>query len=217
VWAAVVVAVIGAVLVEMIRERGHTSGDVALALLFYGGLAGGVLIIGLAGQSAAELQSYLFGSVTSVSAGDVWVTVGLAAVVVAVSLGLLPQLFAVAQDQEFARVAGVRIRFYNILVAVLAAVTVTVAMRTVGLLLVSALMVVPVATAQQLTRSFRSTLGVAMALGLGAAVGGLVLAAYLSFTATVAPGPTIVLLALAGFVAAWPLGLWLRSREAAHD
>ncbi len=75
-----------------------------------------------------------------------------------VTLGLLPQLFAVATDPEFARVAGLRVRFYNLLVAVLAAVTVTVAMRTVGLLLVSALMVVPVATSQQLARSFRTTL-----------------------------------------------------------
>ena len=71
---------------------------------------------------------------------------GLAAVVVVVCVGLSPQLFAVAQDQEFARVAGLNVRFYNLLVAVLAAVSVTVAMRTVGLLLVSALMVVPVAT-----------------------------------------------------------------------
>ena len=67
--------------------------------------------------------------------------------------------------------------------------SVTVAMRTVGLLLVSALMVVPVATAQQLTRSFRSTLAAAMALGVLASVGGLVLSAYLSFHADVAPGP----------------------------
>ena len=61
-----------------------------------------------------------------------------------ICVGLAPQLFAVAQDQEFARVAGLNVRFYNLLVAVLAAVSVTVAMRTVGLLLVSALMVVPV-------------------------------------------------------------------------
>ena len=77
------------------------------------------------------------------------------AVVYSICGGLSPQLFAVAQDQEFAKVAGLNVRFYNLLVAVLAAVTVTVAMRTVGLLLVSALMVVPVATAQQVTRSFR--------------------------------------------------------------
>ncbi len=216
-WVAVAVAVLGAVAIEVIRERGHTNGDVALALLFYGGLAAGVLITGLAGQSASRLQEYLFGSVTSVTPADVLATVLLAVVVIVICLGLLPQLFAVAQDAEFARVAGVNIRFYNLLVAVLAAVTVTVAMRTVGLLLVSALMVVPVATAQQLTRSFRSTVGAAMVLGLGASLGGLLLAAYLStIPLNVAPGPTIVLLALAGFVLAWPAGLWLRSREASH-
>ncbi|MEE3126395.1 MAG: metal ABC transporter permease [Actinomycetota bacterium] len=212
-WTAVVVAVIGAILIEVIRERGHTNGDVALALLFYGGLAGGVLITGLAGQSAARLQTYLFGSITTISVADVVVTMVLAAVVVVVCLGLSPQLFAVAQDQEFARVAGLNVRFYNILVAVLAAVSVTVAMRTVGLLLVSALMVVPVATAQQLTRSFRTTLGAAMLLGLGASVGGLLVSAFASSRADVAPGPSIVLLALAGFVVTWPVGLWLRRRQ----
>ena len=215
-WMAVVVATIGAIAIEVIRARGHTSGDVALALLFYGGLAAGVLITGLADESPARLQEYLFGSVTSVSASDVAATAVLAAVVVALCLGLLPQLFAIAQDPEFARVAGVRVGAYNVLVAMLAAVTVTVAMRTVGLLLVSALMVVPVATAQQLTRSFRSTLAVAMVLGVATSVGGLLLAAYLSFHATVAPGPTIVLLALVGFALTWPVGIWVRHREAAH-
>ncbi len=212
-WTAVVVAVLGAVLIEVIRERGHTNGDVALALLFYGGLAGGVLLTGLGGESANRLQEYLFGSITTISATDVLVTMALAAVVVVVAVGLSPQLFAVAQDQEFARVAGLNIRFYNVLVAVLAAVSVTVAMRTVGLLLVSALMVVPVATSQQLTRSFRTTLGAAVVLGTLASVGGLLLSAYASNHARVAPGPTIVLLALAGFVVAWPVGVFLRSRR----
>lgn len=212
-WTAVVVAIIGAVVIEVIREQGHTNGDVALALLFYGGLAGGVLITGLDGQGAGSLNSYLFGSVTSISTGDVWFTLALAVVILVVTLGLLPQLFAVASDPEFAQVAGLRVRAYNILVAMLAAVTVTVAMRTVGLLLVSALMVVPVATSQQLARSFRTTLTGAMVVGVVAAVGGLLLAAGLSFQATVAPGPTIVLLALAMFAATWPLGVWLRHRR----
>jgi zinc transport system permease protein len=212
-WTAVIVAVLGAVLIEVIRERGHTNGDVALALLFYGGLAGGVLLTGLAGQSAGRLNQFLFGAITTTSISDVIVVMVLAAVIVLVCVGLSPQLFAVAQDQEFARVAGLNIRFYNLLVAVLAAVTVTVAMRTVGLLLVSALMVVPVATSQQLTRSFRSTLGAAMILGTLASVGGLLLSAYTSNYARVAPGPTIVLLALAGFVVAWPVGVLLRSRR----
>ncbi|UUW89093.1 metal ABC transporter permease [Pimelobacter simplex] len=211
-WTAVLVAVLGAVLIEVIRERGQTNGDVALALLFYGGLAGGIFISGLAGQSASALNRYLFGSLNTISSSDVLVTMGLAIAVVGLCVGLAPQLFAVAQDQEFARVAGLRVRSYNVLVAVLAAVSVTVAMRTVGLLLVSALMVVPVATSQQVTRSFRTTLGAAMALGTLASVGGLVAATFASYKVNVAPGPTIVLLALACYAVAWPIGIWLRRR-----
>jgi zinc transport system permease protein len=209
-WAppltAVLVAIVGAVLIELIREKGNTGGDVALALLFYGGIAGGVLVVGLAGGSAATLNTYLFGSVTTVSPSDVWVVAGLAATVVTVSVGLMPQLFAVCQDEEFARVTGLNVRFYTMLTSVMAAVTVTVAMRTVGLLLVSALMVVPVATAQQVTRGFKMTLGLAMGLGMVACLAGV----SMSFYVNVAPGATIVVLALAGFVATWPVGALLR-------
>ncbi|WP_374455910.1 metal ABC transporter permease [Nocardioides sp.] len=211
-WTAVLVAVAGAVLMELIRERGHTNGDVALALLFYGGLAGGLLITGIAGEGAATLQAFLFGSLNAISLADLWSTIVLSVVVMVAALGLSPQLFAVASDPDFARVAGLRVRAYNLLIAVLAAVSITVAMRTVGLLLVSALMVVPVATSQQVARSFRATLVGAMLVGCVAAVGGLVLSAALSFRVNVAPGPTIVLLALAMFTATWPLGVWLRHR-----
>jgi zinc transport system permease protein len=206
---AVVVAILGAIVIETIRAQGRTSGDVALALLFYGGIAGGVLITGLAGQSANTLNQFLFGSIGSISATDVRVTAGLAAVVLVVALGLSPQLFAVAQDEEFAQVSGLNVRFYNLLVSVMAAVTVTVAMRTVGLLLVSALMVVPVATAQQVTRSFRTTLLLAMGLGTLASLGGVTVSAFVQ----VQPGATIVLLALAGFLLAYPVGMWLRRRR----
>ena len=206
---ALLVATVGAIVIEVIREKGRTSGDVALAMLFYGGIAGGLLITGIADQSASTLNRYLFGSILTIDQADVWLTVGLATVVVALAVGLSPQLFAVAQDQEFAKVAGLNVRFYNVLVAVMAAVTVTVAMRTVGLLLVSALMVVPVATAQQLTRGFRSTLFAAMALGTVASLSGVLVSAYVD----VAPGATIVLIALAGFVLAWPAGMLLRRRQ----
>ena len=212
-WTAVALATVGAVVIEMIRQRGQTGGDVLLAIMLYGGLAGGVLISGLAGQSTAVLGRYLFGSITTISEADVIATIVLAAVVLLVGVGLAPQLFAVAQDPEFARVSGLDVRVYNVVVAVMAAVSVTVAMRTVGLLLVSALMVVPVAATTQLTRSFRSTLAASMVVGLLAAVGGLLLAAQLSFTADVAPGPTIVLVALACFVATWPVGAWMRRRD----
>lgn len=193
---ALAVAVGGAVLIELLRTYTRTSGDVALAMLFYGGIAGGVLLIGLADQSAATLNRYLFGSITTVTQGDVVVVGVLGVVVVSACLLLSPQLFAVCQDEEHAKVCGVPTRLYGLLIAVMAATTIVVAMRTVGLLLVSALMVVPVAAAQQVTRSFRGTHLLAMALGLVTAVLGVVA----SFEANTQPGPTIVMLALAAFV-----------------
>lgn len=209
VLTAILVAIGGATAIELVRARGKASGDVALALLFYGGIAGGVLLIGLAGQGAATLNTYLFGSLTTVSPSDLYVVVGLAAAVLIVAIGLGPQLFAVCQDEEFARVTGLRVQLLNLVIAVMAAVTVTVAMRTVGLLLVSALMVVPVATAQQLTRSFRSTFLTAGGIGVLACLAGIVT----SYHADVAPGATIVVLALAGFVVAAAIGTLIRRRH----
>jgi zinc transport system permease protein len=209
VLTAVLVAIVGASAIELVRARGKASGDVALALLFYGGIAGGVLLIGLAGQGAATLNTYLFGSLTTVSPTDLWVVVGLAVTVLIIAIGLGPQLFAVCQDEEFARVTGLRVQLLNLLIAVMAAVTVTVAMRTVGLLLVSALMVVPVATAQQFTRSFRSTFLTACGIGVVACLAGIAT----SYQADVAPGATIVVLALAGFVVATTAGTLVRRRR----
>ena len=111
---AVVVAVLGAVAIELIRASGRASGDVALALIFYGGLAGGLVLASFAGNGALALQSYLFGSITTLSATDVWVSVGLAAVVITLCLALLPQLFSVSNDEDYARTSGLPVRFYNV-------------------------------------------------------------------------------------------------------
>lgn len=193
VLTAVVVASLGAIAIELIREKGRTSGDVALALMFYGGIAGGVLLIGLSDEASnTNLLSYLFGSLTSVSPEDLTVIVGLAGLMLAVLAVFGRELFALCHDEEHARVAGLPVRRLNLLLAVLAAVTVTVSMRVVGLLLVSALMVVPVATAQQLVRGFRATVALALTVGVTAAISG-VGASYYTDTA---PGAFIVVLAL---------------------
>ena len=189
---AVIAAIIGAVLIELVREKGKTSGDVALALLFYGGIAGGVLLIGLAGGTAANLTGYLFGSISTVTALDVWLTAGLAVLILGIGLGLRPALFALSHDEEFARATGLPIRALNIVVAVLAALTVSVSMRVVGVLLVSALMIVPVAIAQLTARSFRTTMTTAMLIGAAVCVTGL----SITYFHKLSPGATIVVLAI---------------------
>ncbi|MFJ5707766.1 metal ABC transporter permease [Streptomyces sp. NPDC093105] len=211
VWMATAVAVAGSVAMELIRAYGKTRGDLALALLFYGGMAGGVLLINLAPTgSNANLSSYLFGSLSTVSTEDVTAISVLAAFVVLVTVGLRRQLFAVSQDEEFARVTGLPVRALNLLIAVTAAVTVTVAMRVVGLLLVSALMVVPVAAAQQLSKSFRATFVLAVATGITVTLAGTVTSYYQD----VPPGATIVLYAIGVFVVLTLLATPLAKRRA---
>jgi zinc transport system permease protein len=194
---AVLVSALGAVGVELVRQRGRTSGDLALALLFYGGIAGGVVLVGLSTDGTnASLMQYLFGSLTTTSPQDMVVIAGLGVTVLLAMLLLRPALFAVCNDEEYARVSGLPVRSLNLLLAVTTAVTVTIAMRTVGLLLVSALMVVPVAAAQQVTRGFRTTMIAAMGIGVSAAAAGFVVSAEVN----TAPGATIVIVALLLFL-----------------
>jgi zinc transport system permease protein len=192
---ATLAAVAGAIAVEIIRERSRTSGDIALAILFYGGISGGVFLIALS-RTGVNLNSFLFGSPLTISDADMITIVVLGALVLAVSLGLRPWLFAVCQDEEYAKVAGLPVRTLNVVVAITTAVTVTTAMRSIGLLLVSALMVVPVATAQLITRGFGGTMALSMALGLGSAILGVVIAG----PSDTAVGATVVLFAIALFL-----------------
>jgi len=192
---AVVVCLVGALGIEWLRQHGKATADTGLAILFYGGISLGLLLAGLAGQGAGTLSQYLFGSLITVTRSDVWLIAALAVVVIVVSIGLAPQLFSVCVDEDFARTQGLPVAFLNMLMVAMAAITVTLSMRTVGLLLVSALMVVPVAAAQNLARSFKSMLGIAMGIGVITGGGGTVISA----AADTPSGPTIVVLAIVLF------------------
>ena len=189
---AVIFAVAGAVGIEWVRAKGRITGDVALAILFYGGIAGGVLLIKIAGGTSANLMSYLFGSIATVSWADVWWTVALVGIVLAVGLGMKPLLFSVSHDEDFAKASGIPAQLIASVLAALAAVTVTTAMRVVGLLLVSALMIVPVAAAQVFARSFASTMAIASSIGVTVTVVGLTI----TYWHDLPPGAMIVVLAI---------------------
>lgn len=192
---AVLFAIAGAVVIERMRAKGAAA-DVVMAILFYGGIASGVLLIGAAGGSNANLLGYLFGSISTVAWIDVWATAALALVIVGIGLGLRGPLFAVTHDQEFARSTGLPVEVLNMIVAVLAAVTITVAMRVVGVLLVSALMILPVAIAQRLTASFSRTMYVAMAGGAALTLTGI----WITLTQNLQPGALIVVLGVGVYI-----------------
>jgi zinc transport system permease protein len=196
-WTAMGFAVVAALVIEWLRSHGNTTGDLALALIFYGGIAAGVV---LASRSATNtnLQPYLFGSILTATANDVWTVIALGALIVVAIAFTGRALLAVVLDEDAARVSGIPAAALNTLLAVLTAVTVVAAMRIVGVLLVAALMVLPVATSRLLARSFRGTLSGAMAVGVASAVLGLFAARQWALAA----GGTIVLVAAALFALA---------------
>jgi zinc transport system permease protein len=194
---ALVCAVAGAVAIELVRVRGRATADVLLAVMFYGGIAGGVVLIGLSPDGTpANLNAYLFGSITTTSPQDLATFAVLALVVLLVTVGLAPQLFAVSNDEEFARASGMNVLGLNVLLAALTAATVVISMRVVGLLLISALMIVPNAVAQQVARSFRGSVVIAVGVGVTVSVVG----TGSSYYAGTPSGGTIVLLAVGVFL-----------------
>jgi zinc transport system permease protein len=195
---AIVFAVIASVTIEHLREKGTAPADVAMAILFYGGIALGVLFIGMAGGTNANLLGYLFGSISTVTWPDVWLTVALAGLILVVGLGLRHSLFAVTHDRDFALASGLPVRVLNLAVAVLAAVTITASMRVVGVLLVSGLMILPVAIAQQITGSFARTMALGMGIGAVLCVSGLTITYYHDLQ----PGALIVVIGVVTFAVA---------------
>jgi zinc transport system permease protein len=191
VLTALVVSVLGALSIEGLRARRKAAGDQALALVFYTGIAGGVVLISAAGALNVNLFQFLFGSILTVTRSDLVVIAALGACALAIVALLYRPLVAVVVDEEGARVAGLPVAPLNALTAALAAVTIALSMRVVGILLIAALMVLPVIAAARVAWSMRSTILLAMAIGLASVLTGITVAYY----ANLPPGGTTVLVA----------------------
>jgi len=196
-WVALGAAMIAALAIEWLRTRGHTRSDIALAVFFYGGIAAGVVFASRAG-STANLLPYLFGSILTVSPNDLWTILGIGVVIIATIAIAGRALLATVIDPESSRVAGLPVDGLNALLAVLTAATIVMAMRVVGVLLIAALMVLPVAISRIYAKSFRTTMIAAAAIGGVSALVGLAIARL----AGLAAGGTIVLLVTVVFLLA---------------
>lgn len=195
---AVPVTVAGALTLEYLRQNKRISGETSLAVLMSGGLAVAIVLANLAHGANVDFNSYLFGSIATTNNSDIVVLAIASALVIAVIASNYRSFLHISFDEDSARTTGIKVNFLNYLLVGLAAVMVVLSLRIVGGLLISALLVVPVITASQFTRSFISTIYVAIAAGIAAVFAGLVLAFY----AGIAAGGAIVLSALALFVLA---------------
>jgi len=194
---ALIVTVVGALGMERLRSRGALQGDAALAVFLSGGFALAVVLISLARGFNADLFAILFGSILTVSPSDVWLISALGAVVVATILASYRRLFVITLHEDLARTSGVPVTALNLMLTLLTALTTVVAMRMVGVLLVSAMIVIPTLTGLSLGRSFRRATAVAVVMALTAVAIGLTGAYYLSLAA----GGAIVLTALLMYAA----------------
>jgi zinc transport system permease protein len=195
VWGALGAAIAGALGIEWLRSRRAASGDLALALFFYSGIAAGVVLVGASGGLNASVLTYLFGQPLTVDDQELAVILGLGAAIVVTMIALRRVLFAIVTDEDWSQVSGLPVAALNGVLAVLVAVSVVAAMRIVGILLIAAMMVLPVASGQLLARSFRGTMWWSVGIGVTSVVAGLAAARIWGL----APGGTIVLFAAACF------------------
>jgi zinc transport system permease protein len=190
---AVPVAIIGSVLILKLSERSKMYGDAAIGIVSVVGVATGVVLSSISGGFNVDLFSYLFGSILAIGVWEVWMSVILSLVVLGVLWVLYWDLFAMTFDEEYALVAGVNTKALNIFLAILTALTVVLSVKVVGILLVSALLILPAMTALQLSNRFFRAIALSVIIALIAVVAGILL----SFFFDIPSGATIVLL-LAG-------------------
>ncbi len=150
------VVIIAAVLILRMNTSGKIKGDSAIGILSVSALAVGVISVSVTKGLNTDLYSYLFGSVLAASGSDVIVSVVLSVVVISLYAVYYNRIFAVTFDETFARASGTNVPFYNMLIAVLTAVTIVLGMRMMGTLIISALIIFPAVTSMRLCKSFRS-------------------------------------------------------------
>ncbi|WP_425062736.1 metal ABC transporter permease [Pyruvatibacter mobilis] len=193
--AAVTVSV--ALLLLAMERRVGIGLDALLGILAHSTLALGVIVIALTPGVRVDLTAYLFGDVLAVSVSDLALIFGLAAAVLAVLVSLWRRMVAVTMDEELAAAEGIPAPLYRLALVLLLAVVIAVAMKIVGVLLVTALLIIPAASARGLARSPEQMAVLATVIAATAAVGGLMLSLYVDTPS----GPSIVVVAAALFVA----------------
>ena len=193
--AALATTILASLGIERLRVSKRIYGESALALFLSGSLALAIVLLSLAHGFNTNLFNYLFGSIVTVTTADVYTIAALGVLVLIALAAFYKELVFISFDEEAARVSGIPVRSINTLLIVLAALTVSLSIPIVGVLLIAALMVIPVVTALQLKKSFARTIIYAEIISLFSVIAGI----SVSFYFNLSTGGTIVLIMLAVF------------------
>ena len=191
-WTAFIVSIFGGLGLQKLRQSTKISGDSAVAVVLVSGLAVGVILVSSSGGFSVDLFSFLFGSILLISQEDTIMILALSAGIIATLTILQKQFLHLTFNEEQAKLAGMRTTLLNYAFVVLASITVVTSMRLVGILLISALIVIPNITAMQFGKGFKKTVFISMSISVISVVSGILL----SYSLNVAPSGTIVVIAV---------------------
>lgn len=187
---------ISAVAIDRLRIGKKVYGETALSIFLSGSLALAIVLIGFAHGFNVDLFSYLFGSIVTVKQSDIYLILGLSVAIAIALAAFFKELVYISFDEEAATVSGIPVKLFNTIFIILAAATIAIAIPIIGILLISALLVLPVVTALQLKQSFRRTLLWAEVISVVSVVSGILSSFYLNTSS----GGMIVLIMLFIFV-----------------
>ena len=191
-WTAYAVSIASALIITKIKDRYNISGDASIAVLLSSGIAVGLVIIGLSGGFTIDIFSFLFGSILLVSVDDTVLILALTGVILIVILLLYRQLLYSTFNEEQAKVSGIPVEKINYLIVFMAGITVVTSIQLVGVLLISALFVIPNVTAIMYGKGFKQTAIISMSFSVFSVVVGILI----SYIFDITPAGTIVLIAI---------------------
>uniref|UniRef100_A0A831UAU7 Metal ABC transporter permease n=1 Tax=Geobacter metallireducens TaxID=28232 RepID=A0A831UAU7_GEOME len=199
--AAIPAVLLAALGILKLAERARIYGDAAIGIVSSLGIATGIMLASMAGGFNVDLFSYLFGNILSISPFELGQTVVLFVIVCLTVILFYHDLFAITFDEELARTSGIRVDRINAVLVLLTALTVVLAMKVVGIMLISALLILPAVTSLQVARGFRTAILLAVALGVLSVAAGIVL----SFLGNLPAGATIILVNFTLFLVSFGL------------
>jgi zinc transport system permease protein len=194
-FTTIICTITTAYIIEELRSNERISSESVLAMILPGGLAMALILISIANGFNTSLMTYLFGSITAVTQQDVWIIFGLGIGIVTIFLIFYREFMYTSFDEESARTSGIPVKIINHIFMILIALTVSVAMKVVGALLIGALMVIPVISAMRIVQGFKKSIFFSVGIAFISVVAGLIL----SYFANLPAGATIVMTSISLF------------------
>jgi zinc transport system permease protein len=205
IYVSIPIVLVSSVWILKLTERARLYGDTAIGIVSSAGIAGGILIASIADGFNVDLFSYLFGNILAISSAEVTISITLSIIVISTIIAFYNELLSLTFDEEFAQTTGINTRRINTVFVLATALTIVLATKVVGVLLVSALLIVPAAASLQVARGFKVAVVFAIIIGICSVLGGIVI----SFLLDLPAGATIVMLSIFFFMLAYLSRRWL--------